>query len=172
MRYAFVALAALVLLAPASALAVGGHDGLSCTGCHSIHDAKGSLIFAVLPNKNAVNPRTKEPFSGITALCLGCHETTGGMGILPVQGAKSHPYGIKPNTKVAAVPEVSLRDGKLECIGCHDPHPANPNYRYLRVDTQKGAKMQNFCSLCHSSKSGIKIPAEKVFSSMDERAPH
>ena len=35
------------------------------------------------------------------------------MGILPVDGAKSHPFGIKPNPKVAGVPADLLRDGKL-----------------------------------------------------------
>lgn len=168
MRFMAVFFAVLFLL-PVLAFGAGKHDMLMCTGCHSIHDAKGALIFAVDPNKTAVNPRTKKPYEGVTALCIGCHETTGGMGIAPVTGMKSHPYGMTPNPKVATVPESLMKNGQLECTGCHDPHPSNTNHKYLRVDTSGGSKMQNFCSLCHSSKSGIKIPEDKIFSSMDER---
>jgi predicted CXXCH cytochrome family protein len=159
----------ILLVTPAVAYGAGGHEMLSCTGCHGIHTAKGDIIFEVEPNKVAVNPRTQKPFVGVTALCLGCHETQGGMGIKPIAAKHSHPYGIKPDPKVAAVPSAALRDGKLECVGCHDPHPSNPNHRYLRIDTAGGAKMETFCSLCHSSKSGKQTPASEMFSSMDER---
>jgi len=159
----------VVLLLPALAFASGAHDSLSCTGCHGIHTAEaGELIFAVQPNTKVVNPRTKQAYSGVTALCLGCHEDNGGMGIMPIKSMKSHPYGVTPNPKVASVPASLLREGKLECIGCHDPHPSNPNHKYLRVDTKKGGEMQDFCSLCHSSKSGKKVSASNIFSSMNE----
>jgi predicted CXXCH cytochrome family protein len=151
--------------------AAGKHDVLSCTGCHGIHDAKGELIFAVAPNKKAVNPRNKKPFEGVTALCLGCHETTqrGGMGIIPVSAHLSHPFGVKPDPKVANVPESLLRDSKLECVGCHDPHPSNPNDKYLRVDTKGSGGMEKFCAVCHASKAGTKTANVKIFDSMDER---
>jgi len=152
--------------------AAGAHDSLLCTGCHGIHTAKGEIIFAVEPNKKSINPRTKQPYTGTTALCLGCHETPdkGGMGIMAVSSHMSHPYGVVPNSKVATVPAVFLRDGKLECVGCHDPHPSNPNYKYLRVDTAKGSKMTDFCAMCHSSKADPKVVKSlKVFNSMDER---
>jgi predicted CXXCH cytochrome family protein len=171
-RLRFLGILVLLLALPAIAVAYGGHDGLNCTGCHGIHNAKGEIIFAVEPNKKAINPITKQPFTGTTALCLGCHETVekGGLGIMAVSAVHSHPYGVTPNTKVAAVPAVFLREGKLECVGCHDPHPSNPFYKYLRVDTAKGARMQDFCALCHASKSSPKAVAEmKVFDSMDER---
>lgn len=167
MRSSWVFLFVFLML-PAVALAAGGHDSLSCTGCHGIHTAKADIIFAVAPNKTAINPRLNGPDKGVTALCLGCHETTGGMGIKPVSGKTSHPWGIKPDPKIASVPSNALRDGKLECVGCHDPHPSNPNHRYLRVATKGGSQMVNFCSLCHSSKSGQKATGT-VFDSMDER---
>ncbi len=162
----------LVLALPAVALAAGKHEGLNCTGCHGIHTAKGDIIFAVAPNTKAINPKTKQPYGGITALCLGCHESTerGGLGILSVSATHSHPYGVKANPKVAMVPDVFLRDGKLECVGCHDPHPSNLNYKYLRVDTAKGVKMQNFCAMCHPAKADPSVLKElKIFNSMDER---
>lgn len=167
-KVVLVVIAVLALALPGLALASGGHDSLSCTGCHGIHTAKGDIIFAVEPNTKAINPATNKPYTGITALCLGCHENNGGMGILPVMSKTSHPYGVVPNAKIAGVPDTLLRDGKLECVSCHDPHPSNPNHKYLRVDSRGGANMADFCTLCHSSKSGKKTPATAVFSSMDE----
>ena len=167
-------LAAAALL-PLSALASGGHDAVGCGGCHSIHAAKGEIIFAVAPNKQAVNPKTKQPYTGTTALCLACHEETsrGGQGYAPVSSHMSHPYGLASvDPKVARVPQELLREGgRFECLGCHDPHPSNPNYKYLRADTSKGAKMDTFCAMCHPIKADA-ATAEKVviFTSMDETA--
>ena len=130
---------ALALAAPAAAIAAGGHDSVGCVGCHAIHTAKGDVIFAVAPNKSDVNPKTKQPYSGTTALCLGCHEESakGGQGYAPIHANMSHPYGLASvDPKIAKVPGELLRDGgRFECLGCHDPHPSNPNYKYLRVDT-------------------------------------
>jgi len=168
----FLSVVILLVALPAIAFAAGGHDGLNCTGCHGIHNAKGEIIFAVEPNKKAINPWTKKPFRGTTALCLGCHEIIekGGLGILTVSASHSHPYGVVPKPKVANVPSAFLRNGKLECVGCHDPHPSNQNYEYLRVDTAKGAKMGDFCAMCHPRKADVKALKEmKMFDSMDER---
>ena len=166
-------LAAAALL-PVSALASGGHDSIGCTGCHSIHTAKGDVIFAVSPNKQVVNPKTKQPYTGTTALCLGCHEESskGGQGYAPVSGHLSHPYGLASvDPKVAKVPPELLREGgRFECMGCHDPHPSNPYYKYLRVDTAKGSKMDAFCAVCHPIKADTATVNEKavLFTSMDE----
>jgi predicted CXXCH cytochrome family protein len=166
-----LAFAALAAALPLSALAAGGHDAVGCVGCHSIHSAKGEIIFAVPANKQSLNPKTKQPYTGTTALCLGCHEDTskGGQGYAPVSGHMSHPYGLATvNTKVAKVPGELLREGgRFECMGCHDPHPSNPYYKYLRVDTAKGSKMDAFCAVCHPVKAD---PQEQpaLFTSMDE----
>ena len=161
---------------PAVVFAAGGHDMLACTGCHALHTAKEEkLIFAVEPNAKDVNPKTKQAYSGITALCLGCHETPekGGQGIKPISGHMSHPYGLSSvNDRVARVPGDLLRDGKFECISCHDPHPSNSNYKYLRVETDNGSKMEVFCAVCHPMKADSRSASAKpnIFSSMDERA--
>ncbi len=168
MRIFFVTLL-VVLALPAVVFAAGAHEPLACTGCHGIHNAKGEIIFAVNPNTEAINPATGAPFEGITALCQGCHSEVGGMGIMPVSGQTSHPIGVTPNAKVATMPAKLIRGGKLECVGCHDPHPSNPNYKYLRVATNGGSDMANFCNLCHSSKSGKSTSPEDTFDSMDER---
>jgi predicted CXXCH cytochrome family protein len=170
-RFALVVLASAL---PMTALAAGGHDSVGCNGCHAIHTAKGEIIFAVGPNKQAVNPKTKQPYTGTTALCLGCHEETskGGQGYAPVSAHISHPYGLASvNSKVAKVPAELLREGgRFECLGCHDPHPSNPNYKYLRVDTAKGNKMDAFCGVCHPSKGGDVASSSSIFTSMDETA--
>jgi predicted CXXCH cytochrome family protein len=169
-----LAVAAFALL-PAAALAAGGHDAVGCTGCHSIHAAKDQIIFAVGANKQAANPKTKQPYTGTTALCLGCHEDSskGGQGYAPVSGHISHPFGLAlVDARVAKVPAELLRDGgRFECLGCHDPHPSNPYYKYLRADTAKGSKMDAFCGVCHPVKADPGV-ADKVvlFSSMDETA--
>lgn len=173
----FMRLAVLVvcLLLPAAAFAAGGHDALGCTGCHGIHTAKDSIIFAVEANKKDVNPKTKQPYGGVTALCLGCHETPekGGQGIKPISGHMSHPYGISSvNPKIARLPEGTLRDGSFECIGCHDPHPSNPFYKYLRFDPgANGSNIGNFCAACHPMKADPKTAGAKprAFSSMNEQ---
>ncbi len=165
---------ALATALPLSALAAGGHDSVGCTGCHSIHTAKGEIIFAVTPNKQAMNPKTKQPYGGTTALCLGCHEESakGGQGYAPIQAHISHPFGLSSvNSKVAKVPPELLREGgRFECLGCHDPHPSNPYYKYLRVDTAKGSKIDAFCAVCHPIKADAQTVAEKavLFTSMDE----
>ncbi len=170
-RFALVVAVATSL--PLAARAAGGHDSVGCTGCHAIHAAKGELIFAVQPNKQSLNPKTKQPYGGTTALCLSCHEESskGGQGYAPVSGHMSHPYGISAvNAKIAKVPPELLRDGRFECIGCHDPHPSNPNYKYLRVDTAKGTKMDGFCAVCHPVKTDATAAKVALFNSMDERA--
>jgi predicted CXXCH cytochrome family protein len=168
-----LALAAVAVL-PLSAFAAGGHDAVGCTGCHSIHTAKGNIIFAVKPNAQVVNPKTKQPYTGTTALCLGCHEESskGGQGYAPIEATHSHPYGLNQvDPKVAKVPGELLREGgRFECLGCHDPHPSNPYFKYLRVDTAKGSKMDAFCAICHPIKADVATVAEKsvLFTSMDE----
>ncbi len=166
----------VLLVVPVVVFAAGAHDGLSCTGCHALHTAKDSMyIFAVESNKKDINPRTKTAYSGISALCLGCHQTPekGGQGMTPIVGHVSHPYGLSAiNSKIARVSQDLLRDGKFECVSCHDPHPSNTNYKYLRVDTANGSNMEKFCASCHPMKADSKTSAAKVnsFSSMDERS--
>lgn len=165
--------AAIALVAPLVTFAAGGHDSVGCTGCHSLHSAKGSVIFAVPPNTKMLNPATKQPYGGATALCLGCHAEPeqGGQGYAPVSRHNSHPFGLASvNPKVARVPGSLLRDGgRFECLGCHDPHPSNLNAKYLRVDTgKKGEKMDAFCGVCHSTKAEGTGAQLAIFDSMDE----
>jgi predicted CXXCH cytochrome family protein len=165
------------LLAPLAARAAGGHDSVGCTGCHSLHGAKGELIFAVPANAKYLNPKTGKPYAGTTALCLGCHQDSdkGGQGIAPISQHMSHPFSLaQVNPKTAKVPADLLRGGRFECLSCHDPHPSNAYYKYLRADTQGGKNVDRFCAVCHSVKVDAAVLAASqkgvIFSSMDESA--
>jgi predicted CXXCH cytochrome family protein len=167
---------ALAALAPLAARAAGGHDAVGCSGCHSLHAAKGELIFAVAPNTRYLNPKTKQPYAGPTALCLACHQDAdkGGQGFAPVSQHLSHPFSVeRVNPKVARVPPELLRDGKFECLGCHDPHPSNTYYKYLRVDTRAGKDVDAFCAVCHATKADPSTAASPavLLTAGDEGAP-
>ncbi|HTN50935.1 MAG TPA: cytochrome c3 family protein [Anaeromyxobacter sp.] len=164
-------LALLVGALPLPALAAGGHDAVGCIGCHGARKG-GSGGFAVPPNQQVLNPRTKQPYSGTTAFCLGCHAETkdGGQGYAPISAHMSHPFGLASvNPRIARVPAELLRDGRFECMSCHDPHPSNPYHKYLRIDTAKGARMDTFCAVCHPIKADAAVAAKApIFDSMDE----
>jgi predicted CXXCH cytochrome family protein len=177
-RAAFLIVAMTGLFFAGQAMAAGPHEGLDCLGCHDPHYAKSMKIFKV---KNEVypNPRTGKPIDGISALCLGCHnlQEYGGAGVRPIYLHMTHPVNVQPNKQIASVPDKLLRDGILQCVSCHDPHPSNQNWRYLRVNTDNGGKVGQFCGVCHGAKADkafyggdFAAGKTKVFSSMNEEA--
>jgi hypothetical protein len=171
-RLACLLLALLGLAAPAGALAFGGHEAIGCAGCHSAHVAKGEALFALGPNTAVVDPRTGKANGSLSALCLSCHadREEGGRGVAPVSNHFNHPFSVaKPNPRLARVPPALLRNGRFECVGCHDPHPSNPNYRYLRIAAKGTPTLSAFCSVCHPRKVDAGR-AESLFTSMDERS--
>jgi len=164
-----VALLAAALL-PSAVLAAGAHESVGCFGCHG---GKGTQSFAVAPNTKALDPGTKQPYSGTTALCLACHaeREQGGQGYAPISQHVSHPFYVASvNARVARVPAELLRErSRFECISCHDPHPSNPNYKYLRADVgAKGKKMDRFCGVCHPVKADPTAEKVELFTSMNE----
>ncbi len=169
----FLTLVALFGLG-ATVLGAGAHDYVGCTGCHSIHYAVAEKAFAV-DNTVVQNPRGGL-IDGVSALCLGCHETPehGGQGFMPIFLTTTHPVGVVPNKQIANFSDNLLVNGRFECTSCHEPHPSNPYYKYLRVDTNRGAEIDKFCALCHPAKGdmlgnyGITQQDLLVFSSMNE----
>lgn len=130
------------------ALASGPHDA-NCVSCHNPHYAKGSYLIGVQPNSSMDNPSGNSKIGGIDTLCLGCHNEA--EGIMPIHLATTHPTGVAPT--YVKVPEKMLRDGKMSCVSCHNPHPSNSNYKYLVVDTKKGNDMGVFCAVCHTEQA-------------------
>jgi len=146
--------AVLTLMATTFALAYGPHDN-ECIECHSIHKAQGNKIIGVKPLTTVNNPATGKVLTGNSTLCLGCHNDD--EGIIPIDLKKTHPVGMAP-IKVKVPAEALASDGTLICRSCHDPHPANPNYKYLIADTKGGKAMGEFCQICHPDKRGKSDP--------------
>jgi predicted CXXCH cytochrome family protein len=166
-------LALAVLAAATAAHAAGGHQKLACRGCHSMHAARGETLASLAPNVKMPEARTGKPHGAPTASCLSCHADAaeGGKGILPVSEHMRHPFSVEqPRPRVAKVPPELLRGGRFECLSCHDPHPSNPNYRYLRIAASSAPSMSQFCSVCHTRKADPNAAQPKLFDSMDERA--
>lgn len=149
MKKALVIAALSLGLAAPAAFAYGPHDP-NCVECHSIHEAKGAVILAVAPLTTMKNPKTGKGAEGVQSLCLGCHNES--EGIIPIDLMKTHPVGMKPN-KVKVPADALAADGSLTCTSCHDPHPANSNYKYLRAkDVPKSSQIGKFCAVCHGDK--------------------
>lgn len=171
-----IAFAAMFMVSEAKAS--GPHEVLDCLGCHDPHYAKAQKLFKV-KNEIYPNPRTGKTIDGVSGLCLGCHnlQKYGGAGVKPIYLHMTHPVNVQPNPRIANVPDKLLRDGIIQCTSCHDPHPSNPNWRYLRVDTEGGSMVGQFCGMCHGSKADkayyggdFEAGKLKVFSSFNEEA--
>lgn len=148
-KFLSVTLAALIIGAGSqSAQAAGPHDA-NCVSCHNVHYAKGNFITGPQPNTSMDNPAANAKAGGVDALCLGCHNAA--EGIMPIHLSTTHPTGVAPT--YVKVPEKLLLDGKMSCISCHNPHPANANYKYLVADTKKGSTMGVFCAVCHAEQA-------------------
>jgi len=67
---------------------------------------------------------------------------------------ESHPVGIVP--KKVKLPKEARgfkgQEDQLTCLGCHDHHPSNKNYKYLRWPTDGGRDINAFCAHCHKDK--------------------
>ncbi len=156
LNLSLVAFAVSLLFAVAS-FAFGPHDN-ECVECHSIHAAEGAKIIGVKPLTNVKNPATGKSLTGNSTLCLGCHNDD--EGIIPIDLKKTHPVGMKPNK--VKVPKANIAaDGTLVCGSCHDPHPANPNYKYLIIATKGGRDMGDFCQVCHPEKRAKAVKPTK-----------
>ena len=67
---------------------------------------------------------------------------------------ETHPVGVE-SEKVTLPKEArgfKGQENQLTCLGCHDHHPSNPNYMYLRWPTDKGKDIPRFCAHCHPDK--------------------
>lgn len=86
-----------------------------CGLCHPSHDGKVTGLLA----------------KPVSELCLGCHQERA--------GNREHVVDIVPSMAVTGLP---LRDGKITCATCHDPH-GNRFGSMLRLPAGK------LCRACH-----------------------
>ncbi|MGA1825390.1 MAG: hypothetical protein ACMUIP_12095 [bacterium] len=156
MRFIFFFIVLLIVLAcPSRSEAGKGHE--ECSPCHGVHSSKGILLFPKQLNTKTINPNTGEPLGTLDALCMSCHASKPeGEGIRALDLTRKHYFGGNPNiVKLPAEATRGIREGEhlFTCLSCHDPHPANENYCYLR--TQKDLKIseqigvKDFCLWCH-----------------------
>ena len=138
----------LICLVPATAWAKGHGD---CNSCH-LNTEQENYDLVTNPSNTIINPFTSKPYGQSDALCMGCHNQ--------FKAKSVHPVGIVPK-KIVLPPEAKGFTGQEEqitCFSCHDPHPENKNYMYLRWPTDKGANISKFCvAKCHSQFAKPKI---------------
>jgi predicted CXXCH cytochrome family protein len=89
---------------------------MTCATCHGSH------------NTNVPEPLLVKPLS---ALCLDCHQDR--------KAPNEHVVDVVPKTKVQGLP---LKDGKMTCVTCHDPHK-NVHGKMLRLPRK------DLCLRCH-----------------------
>jgi len=158
-RSVFVLAGAIVLALPMMA-AAGPHD--DCTLCHGVHTGQGPVILTETPNTTTINPKNGKPLGRIGSLCMACHAAEpDGAGYRPVDLAHTHPVDFIPDPKKVQLPAESKgfpgEEEKLTCNGCHNQHPANTNYMYLRWDSDNGQNLPKFCAHCHPKQSKDEI---------------
>lgn len=156
MRNRLVLCITLFVLAVPSLSFSGPHD--DCTLCHGVHTGQGPVILTETPNTTTINPRTGKPMKRIGSLCLACHaEEPDGAGYRPIDLNHTHPVGFTPNTGKVKLPEEAKgwpgEEEDITCLGCHDQHPSNTNYMYLRWPSDGGNDLPSFCSKCHPNQS-------------------
>ncbi len=124
-------------------------------------------------NRTFGSPLNQSKAAGLgTTMCLRCHDGTiardtldGSAGQRFVNtdnpglfgtghGTSEHPVGVdypqldrgfRPATAVVASGTVTLPDGKVECISCHDPHDMAGEKHMLVVSNARSA----LCLTCH-----------------------
>ena len=146
-----------------------------CGVCHVPHNASGEHLWA---RKISVNKDM------VTQLCTGCHNKKGAAKSKLI-GNHYHPVDIPfkmLNTKGAVKKGSAFlplyessgkmisdgKDGKVECMTCHDPHIWNPkltgpllNYAFKNIEgdtTTSFLRIANFkssdlCNVCHTDKA-------------------
>lgn len=132
-----------------------------CLNCHGDEEYKAQLkslgagISFFEDEPEAMPEGTTTPLDEMT---LG----TVDVGFMIIDLHETHPVGIVPKTVV--LPQESRgyyrQENQLTCLGCHNHHPNNPNYKYLRWPTNNGEDMNSFCNHCHGNK--IKPKGAKI----------
>ncbi len=110
-----------------------------CVTCHnrsthaqwkgSMHDARNLSCITCHSVHNAKSPIAQLKTASISETCITCHKT---------EASKLQRFGHMP-----------VREGKLECTSCHNPH-GSTNVRMLKV----GNSVNETCVSCHTEKRG------------------
>lgn len=111
----------------------------TCVGCHnrsthaqwkgSMHDSRNLSCITCHSVHNPKGERALLKQASVSETCVQCHKT---------EVAKTQRFGHMP-----------VREGKLECTSCHNPH-GSTNVRMLKV----GNWVNETCTSCHAEKRG------------------
>jgi DmsE family decaheme c-type cytochrome len=110
-----------------------------CLGCHnrrnhtnwkgSMHDARNLSCVTCHSVHNPKSDKAQLKTARVIDTCAGCHTTE--------------------VAKLERVGHMPLREGKMDCASCHNPH-GSTNVRMLRV----GNWINETCVSCHTEKRG------------------
>ena len=135
------------LFYPQSAYSAGKEDGHKpCSLCHEMKGKKAQKV-KIKPDTKTINPYTVKPFGPVDGVCIRCHNDL-------IHINKGHVLGIRPEK--ANVPDECLgyegQEGELTCLSCHNPHPHETKYKFLRWQvTETG--VDKLCRRCHVEKA-------------------
>ncbi len=148
-------IAIILTIFPLSAYG-GGHED-----CNICHEDTEEYALIVKPGSEIINPTTRKPYGKVDRLCVSCHE---------FHSKSSHPVGIVPNPERVDVPKEALgfkgQEGRISCMSCHNPHPKNTNYKYLRWPPENVWNLARFCTNCHTSQGA---PERKEYTRISKR---
>ncbi|OFZ22526.1 MAG: hypothetical protein A2X94_02685 [Bdellovibrionales bacterium GWB1_55_8] len=158
-------------------------DSIDCTSCHSLHDAQAKFKFATHSAPNSDSKVTclachhekksllgknyhmgeestlPHPWPQPEAVCMDCHNPHKKVKDLKQVCSQCHD-GIT-GTHPAAIPiaetevakAVHLRNGKVACSTCHEPHGTTPPNANGRSFFKDPAPILPFCASCHGSEA-------------------
>jgi hypothetical protein len=148
-KYYFVSIFTIIFSIFPSLVYTKGHE--DCKLCHKNAKEK-KYEFIVEADTKTINPTTDKPYGKADSFCISCHK---------LHSITSHPVGIVPNAEKVTVPEDALgysgQEKEITCLSCHNPHPENKNYKYLRWPPENEFNLAQFCLNCHAAYGSKRI---------------
>jgi DmsE family decaheme c-type cytochrome len=105
------------------------HNGVGCTDCHNPHPRACVPQLVNISHTNITRPKRLAMSVQEPEVCYKCHPKIYGLNALP----SHHP----------------IKEGKMVCSDCHDPHGQYGNEKNL-----KEATINLLCYKCHAEKQG------------------
>jgi len=110
--------------------------------CRSCHDCTQGMA-CVLGTAHLGNSKDIKMMS--TDLCLGCHDQVGTPQTCALGNRVIHTMVLKPKGSEGEGRPVSLVDGEVTCISCHNPYTAND---FAKLNEPRGGS--ELCATCHA----------------------
>ncbi len=135
---------ALSLFCPRHVFAEVEEDGHKpCSLCHQMKGDKAQGV-KIKPDTKTINPYTGKPYGPVDGVCIRCHSDL-------IHVNQGHVLGVRPDK--VKVPDEYMgykgQEGELTCLACHNPHPKETKYKFLRWQTSK-ADVDKLCGRCHT----------------------